>query len=365
MGLFSFLGKNKQEAAAEDDSAYHSRDEDASLAARARSKRPSSAGEPGSKRGKSGRNAPDPILPEKKRARRRLVGAIALALLVAIGLPMLLDSEPKPLASDIAIQIPSKDKPTPQSNAAPAPVWPLNVAASASLDQKESIVDPSRIDAAKPDAAAKPEPAKADAKADGAKADAKSDGAKADAADAAAKSAAKTLAAAPVATVDAKADAAKPAKSAEAKDSAKTAKADDKPAKADDKAGAKAVAKSDDKPAAAKTVAKAEDKTAAKPAKADDNGDAARALAILEGKQVGADGQKYVLKVAAFASQSKVDELTGKLKEAGIKYFTQKVPTESGDMTRVRAGPFASKEEADKAAAKLKKLGLNGTLVTS
>ena len=49
-------------------------------------------------------------MPEKKRARRRLVGAIALALLVAVGLPMLLDSEPKPLSTDIDIRIPSKDK---------------------------------------------------------------------------------------------------------------------------------------------------------------------------------------------------------------------------------------------------------------
>ena len=48
----------------------------------------------------------DEELQLKKRARRRLVGAIALVLLVVVFLPMFLDSEPKPLNQDIAITIP-------------------------------------------------------------------------------------------------------------------------------------------------------------------------------------------------------------------------------------------------------------------
>ncbi len=48
----------------------------------------------------------DEELQLKKRARRRLVGAIALVLLVVVFLPMFLDSEPKPLNQDIAISIP-------------------------------------------------------------------------------------------------------------------------------------------------------------------------------------------------------------------------------------------------------------------
>ncbi len=42
----------------------------------------------------------------KKRARRRLVGAIALVLVVVIFLPMVLDNEPKPVSENIAINIP-------------------------------------------------------------------------------------------------------------------------------------------------------------------------------------------------------------------------------------------------------------------
>jgi DedD protein len=45
----------------------------------------------------------------KKRARRRLVGAAALALLAAIVLPMVMDQEPRPLNQDVQIQIPRQE----------------------------------------------------------------------------------------------------------------------------------------------------------------------------------------------------------------------------------------------------------------
>jgi len=51
----------------------------------------------------------DPTLPEKQRARRRLVGAIALVAAAVIILPMVLDSHPKPVTSDIAISIPDQE----------------------------------------------------------------------------------------------------------------------------------------------------------------------------------------------------------------------------------------------------------------
>ena len=44
----------------------------------------------------------------KKRARRRLVGAIALALLAIIVLPMVMDSEPMPMSQDIQVTIPDR-----------------------------------------------------------------------------------------------------------------------------------------------------------------------------------------------------------------------------------------------------------------
>jgi len=42
----------------------------------------------------------------KKRARRRLVGAAALALFAVIVLPMIMDPEPKPVGEDIEVRIP-------------------------------------------------------------------------------------------------------------------------------------------------------------------------------------------------------------------------------------------------------------------
>jgi DedD protein len=66
----------------------------------------------------------DEELQLKKRARRRLVGAIALVLLVVVFLPMFLDSEPKPLNQDIAINIP----PIPNPETTPPPSGPPPVA---------------------------------------------------------------------------------------------------------------------------------------------------------------------------------------------------------------------------------------------
>jgi DedD protein len=51
----------------------------------------------------------DAQLELKKRARRRLVGAIALAMLAAIVLPMVMDQAPKQPVQDIQIRIPAQD----------------------------------------------------------------------------------------------------------------------------------------------------------------------------------------------------------------------------------------------------------------
>ncbi len=55
------------------------------------------------------RNVSDEELQLKKRARRRLVGAIVLVTTVAVVLPMILDSEPKPAGQSIDIRIPAPE----------------------------------------------------------------------------------------------------------------------------------------------------------------------------------------------------------------------------------------------------------------
>jgi DedD protein len=134
MGVFSFLNKNKQDGESAKP-AFGSRNDADAEAGRGRAR----------ERKARATNAPadDPLLPEKKRARRRLLGAIALVIAVVIGLPMVLDPEPKPLAEDIAIQIPSRDKPSAAPARSPAAVTAAPTLA-ASLDQKEEIVVPDK-----------------------------------------------------------------------------------------------------------------------------------------------------------------------------------------------------------------------------
>src|SRR5690348_14169300 len=61
----------------------------------------------------------------KKRARRRLVGAAALALLAAIVLPLVMDSEPKSGNQEIQIRIPSKEGAPVAAATIPVPAAPL------------------------------------------------------------------------------------------------------------------------------------------------------------------------------------------------------------------------------------------------
>lgn len=56
----------------------------------------------------------------RKRARRRLLGAVALALTAAIVLPIVMDHEPRPPAQDIAVRIPPREGAAPLASPARA-----------------------------------------------------------------------------------------------------------------------------------------------------------------------------------------------------------------------------------------------------
>lgn len=61
----------------------------------------------------------------RRRARRRLVGAIALALLAVVVLPMIFDPEPRPLGGNVEIDIPGQEAPFSAQPTLPAePVAP-------------------------------------------------------------------------------------------------------------------------------------------------------------------------------------------------------------------------------------------------
>ncbi|MDH4480008.1 MAG: SPOR domain-containing protein [Rhodoferax sp.] len=107
--------------------------------------------------------APESLEVLRKRARHRLIGAAALVLLGVVGFPMLFDSQPRPVAVDIAIDIPDKAKAAPLT-AAPAstPVAPEPAAVSAASSAPASEPATALKPAATPVAAA---PAKAEPKA--------------------------------------------------------------------------------------------------------------------------------------------------------------------------------------------------------
>lgn len=93
------------------------------------------------------RNVSDEELQLKKRARRRLVGAIVLVTAVAVVLPMILDSEPKPATQSINIQIPSPEAGV--LSAKPAPLKPA---------EKPAIAAPAVAESVPPKAETKTEP---------------------------------------------------------------------------------------------------------------------------------------------------------------------------------------------------------------
>lgn len=65
------------------------------------------------------RSISDEELQLKKRARRRLLGAIVLVTIAAVVLPMVLDSEPRQISQDVSIKIPAPDSGTFTSKVVP------------------------------------------------------------------------------------------------------------------------------------------------------------------------------------------------------------------------------------------------------
>lgn len=250
----------------------------------------------------------DTQLPLKKRARRRLVGAIALAVLAAVVLPMVMDQTPQSPVADVQIRIPGQEQVPAFSTKGPA--------------------------------AKTGEPAKAEA----------------------------PVVAEPVAPLPA-APVAKPLVEALAPVRPEAAAKVEKTAdKAPEKAADKPAAKSAEKPAE-KAAPATPDKSAGKPAdKAKSDEDARRAASILSGKTAepakaapSANGE-FVVLIGAFANQANVKQLQTRLGEVGVKTYTEPLDSPQGKKTRVRAGPFQNREAADKALDKMKRIGVNGVV---
>lgn len=245
----------------------------------------------------------------RKRARHRLMGSVILVLGAVVGLPLLFDSQPRPVAIDTPIVIPDRNQ--------AAPLAPPVAGKSAGSKERPSSIGPDQT---------APQSVKTDV--------------------------------ANVAALDANEELVNKEGKSEVKTETKT---EQKPeAKTEPKTDIKTESKAD-----SKTDKKQEIKSDAKDGVKDASKDAAKAKALLDGKDVSkpTDAVRSVVQVGAFADAAKAKEARSKLEQAGIKTYTQEIETKEGKRIRVRVGPFASKEEADKAAEKIRKLNLPTTVL--
>lgn len=107
----------------------------------------------------------------------------------------------------------------------------------------------------------------------------------------------------------------------------------------------------------------------AEPAAAPNSGDAARAQALLDGKDTTKpggqkDGARFVVQVGAFAENTAAHETRLKVEKLGLKTYAQVADTDAGKRIRVRVGPFASKDDAEQAKGRLKAAGFPAVLLT-
>src|SRR5690606_8980696 len=139
----------------------------------------------------------------RRRARHRLIGAVVLVLAAVIGFPILFDTQPRPVAMDVPIEIPDRDKakplPVPQASTAVGQVTPAAPEAppapAPAAEAPQVAETPAPVTPPKPDPAAAEKAAKADAAAEEKKAKAAAEAKAAADAKAAAEARAKAAAA--------------------------------------------------------------------------------------------------------------------------------------------------------------------------
>lgn len=243
-------------------------------------------------------NRKDLVDDQKRRARRRLVGAAILALAAAVIIPLFLESEPKPLGQDVQILIPAVEGGKFVNQLSVPGQGDGRVAAPAVL----------------PDAAAKAELA---GPAGEGKADPKA-----------------PVQVAATASTPAVATAPEPARAATPEPTAKPA-----PAPVPAKPAVTPAAPS--APGAPKTGAGA---APASPApvspKSADSG--------------------FVVQLGAYADAKVAAQLQAKLKTAGFMAYTERFETSREKLHRVRVGPYPTREAADAARVQLKAKGHSG-----
>ena len=253
--------------------------------------------------------APDINVDElRRRARRRLIGAIVLALAAAVLVPMLLESDPKPLGADVSVRIPPED--------------------NAKFVNRLA------------DKGAKPIPKETVATSDAAKAPAKAEDAVISGAPAPSESTDPgTAVLAPKKSIS---QAEQKVLGGSAKPAANTATPSKAPA-------------ADAVPTAAPRPIE--------PAAASTPGDAPKDATKDATKDTPREG--YSVQLAAFADDKGANALANKLKRAAYPAYTEPLTTSKGTLWRVRVGPFPTRDAAIDVRDKLKGEGYSGIVAVA
>ena len=101
----------------------------------------------------------DEELQLKRRARRRLIGAIVLVAAMVIVLPMVLDTEPRPVSQNITVRIPSPDASAFAPKAVPSPA-PKSAGKLVTPPPETKVAAVPTVSQEEPKPAAQPEAAK-------------------------------------------------------------------------------------------------------------------------------------------------------------------------------------------------------------
>ncbi len=73
----------------------------------------------------------------------------------------------------------------------------------------------------------------------------------------------------------------------------------------------------------------------------------------------------FSIQVGVYSEVANVKQLQAKLKQTGFSSHTQKITTPKGEKIRLRAGSFVTRQEANAAIPKLQKIGLSGMVVSN
>ncbi|GGP24560.1 hypothetical protein GCM10010971_03790 [Silvimonas amylolytica] len=87
------------------------------------------------------------------------------------------------------------------------------------------------------------------------------------------------------------------------------------------------------------------------------------AAAAPAGDKAADNAPRHYVQLGAFGNADKAHEVVGKLKAAGLPAYAEKVTTSTGTLTRVRVGPVVS-SEAYSVAKKLSAMGYQGQVVS-